>query len=539
MFQIENITTLVIEANGGMRSQLRDMLALTGITKVQFAVAAGAAVRKLRDNVFDLILCEYHLGAGQDGQHLLEDLRHNRIIPLETLFIMVTGERQYERVVGAAELAPSDYILKPFTPDALLARIRRSLVKREAFIPAYQAVAKDDLRGAIIYCREGETKFPPYLMDFLRLRGQLHLEIGEIDEAQTVYQRVLEVRAVPWARLGLAKTLHLQKRYDEAEEILAALVAENDTFLDAYDWLARNRNAAGTPQSAREALAVAVARSPHRINRLRQYGEACLAVGDHDGAERSMAEVVRKSKYSDFRDPEDHLRLVQAQLASGNLDRAEETIRDLDKSMAGLKKTRMCKALTAALYHGQTGNVDMAQAALRTALASSQEEHELSQGLRGELAKACFSLDMEEEATSVVMDMMRNATDANSIDAARKLLESQGKENLVAEVDRRLQAEVKTLMAAGVEKAQSGDFDGAVAEMMNAVRKMPGNIHVLFNAALAVLRHIEHRGWNDGLASEARSLIDRARRLDSTHPRLAALTEFLQGLHTKYGIRAA
>ena len=123
MFQIENITTLVIEANGGMRSQLRDMLALTGITKVQFAVAAGAAVRKLRDNVFDLILCEYHLGAGQDGQHLLEDLRHNRIIPLETLFIMVTGERQYERVVGAAELAPSDYILKPFTPDALLARI--------------------------------------------------------------------------------------------------------------------------------------------------------------------------------------------------------------------------------------------------------------------------------------------------------------------------------------------------------------------------------------------------------------------------------
>jgi len=37
---------------------------------------------------------------------LLEDLRHNKIIPLWTIFFMVTAERSYEKVVGAAELAP-------------------------------------------------------------------------------------------------------------------------------------------------------------------------------------------------------------------------------------------------------------------------------------------------------------------------------------------------------------------------------------------------------------------------------------------------
>ena len=106
MIDLATISALIVEANPNMRTQLRNMLNMCGIGKVQFAVTAGVAVRKLRDGRYDLILCEYHIGDGQDGQHLLEDLRHNAIIPLSTLFIMVTGERQYERVVSAAELAP-------------------------------------------------------------------------------------------------------------------------------------------------------------------------------------------------------------------------------------------------------------------------------------------------------------------------------------------------------------------------------------------------------------------------------------------------
>ena len=103
MPDLSPLTTLVIEANPNMRTQLRNMLGDSGIERVQLAVSAGAAVRKLREQSFDLILCEYHLGEGQDGQHLLEDLRSNNIIALKTLFIMVTGERQYEKVISAAD----------------------------------------------------------------------------------------------------------------------------------------------------------------------------------------------------------------------------------------------------------------------------------------------------------------------------------------------------------------------------------------------------------------------------------------------------
>ena len=64
-----------------------------------------------------------------------------------------------------------------------------------------------------------------------------------------------------------------------------------------------------------------------------------------------LAEVVRKGKYSDLRDPEDHVRLLQAQLGRGDTAQAEATIRDLERSMAGLDKTRMCTALSSALVH--------------------------------------------------------------------------------------------------------------------------------------------------------------------------------------------
>ena len=84
--------------------------------------------------------------------------------------------------------------------------------------------------------------------------------------------------------------------------------------------------------------------------------------------------------------------------------------------------------------------------------------------------------------------------------------------------------------------AHAGDFDGAVAEMMNAARKMPGNPHVLFNAALALLRHIENRGWNEAFAAQASALIERAQRLSPANPRLTAITEFMHELMKRFGI---
>ncbi|MDO9598639.1 MAG: response regulator [Azoarcus sp.] len=537
MATLDQLRVLVIESQPTMRAQLRTMLSAIGMEEVQFAVSAGMAVRRLREQRYDLILCEYNLGEGQDGQHLLEDLRSNEVIPLDTLFVMITGERNYERVVSTAELAPNDYILKPLAAEALRVRLMRALDKRDAFLPAWRLMAIGDTLGAIAYCKEALDRHPQYLIDFMRLQAELHTSAGQTTEAEAIYREILNGKNIPWARLGLARSLLLKKAYVEAERILTGLVTDNDRFIAAYDLLARLHEETGHAQAARDVLRTATEHSPFRLNRLRHLGELSLAVGDPSAAEEALAEVVRKGKYSDFRDPEDHVRLIQAQIALNKVDSASATITDLERSMGGQPKADLCKALSSAMLHAHTGDRARAQAALLAAAKSAPGAAKLSVGLKQELIKACFDHQLGDAGSEMVMDILRTSADEQTVESTRALLKSRGLEVLSKDIEQRIQTEVKDLISVGAEKAHAGDYDGAVAEMMNAARKMPGNPHVLFNAALALLRHIEHRGWNEPFAKQARALIDRARKLSPTSTRLSAITEFMHGLIKRYGIR--
>lgn len=534
--KIEDISVLIVDANAGMRTQLRNMLGLCGITKLALAVSAGVAVRKLRDQNFDIVLCEYHLGDGQDGQHLLEDLRHHHLIPLATLFLMITGESQHEKVISAAELAPNDYILKPFSAEKLLSRISRALAKRDVFIPTYKLVEAGNTLEAIESCRKGEVEHSLYLIDFLRLRAELHIAAGQAAEAQQVYDQVLDTKAVPWAKLGLAKTLYMQKQFGAAEEHLKELLAENEMYLDAYDWLARTREAAGRLEEAKDALESAVKVSPHTVRRLRKLGEVSTAVGDMETATRVLNTVVAKGKYSDFRDPEDHVLLIKAQLGSGDAAAAANTVRDLERSMDGQPKTALCKALSDAMVATHAGDSDKAAAALNEAIKFNDPRLGASMSIKKDLARICIENKQDDKAAEVIMDVMRHAADDAAVEAIKNMLIELGRPELGHQLAERIRSEVRSIMTEGAQLAQSGDYDGSVRQMLEAAEKLPGNTNVAFNAALALLKHIENIGWNEHFARNAKRFIDRVRKEDPGNRRLSALVNYYHALLKKHAI---
>ena len=191
---------LIVEPQSGMRTSLHNMLNQCEITKIDHAVSSGTAIRSLQARTYDIILCEYNLGEGQDGQQLLEDLRHHKLIPLSTIFIMVTAERTQTKVVSAAELAPTEYLLKPFTADALLERIGRAVERRTDLMPVYQLMEHGSLTQAVATCIEGERATPKFLVDFMRLRAELHVTLGQSGEAEAIYTKLHHVRGVAWAR---------------------------------------------------------------------------------------------------------------------------------------------------------------------------------------------------------------------------------------------------------------------------------------------------------------------------------------------------
>lgn len=515
------------------------MLGQCGIEDVQPAANAAAAIRKLEERAFDLILCEYALGEGQDGQQLLEDLRTHQLIPLSTLFIMVTAESSYERVVSTVEFAPNDYLLKPFTADSLLQRLTRALDKREAFMPAYGMIEIGHLQEAAEKCREGASLMPQYAIDFIRLRAELLVSLGQIKEAQTIYRRILEGKQVPWARLGLARTLYMQARHTEAAALLQQLVKDNHQFVEAYDWLARAHEAAGRMHEAQQALEAAVSVSPHALKRLKKLGDIAFGAGDMAVAEKSLSEVVRKSKHSDFRDPEHHVKLVKVFIEKGDLNQAEKTIRDLDRSMQGMRQTEACSALSSALVLSRAGEEEKAVEAINRAVEASRANTALSDDLKIDLVKTCLEHGQRESATEMISEVMRNAADDQALEKAKGVLEGAGLKSMADELALKIRQDVMSLIATGASHAEGGDYEGAVDFMLQAVRKMPGNTQVGMNAALALLKLIEHRGWNEKFAGQARDLIDRSRENDPSNPRIASLTAYFQNMLSKYGIRPA
>ncbi|MFL6635926.1 MAG: tetratricopeptide repeat protein [Massilia sp.] len=534
MNELDGLNALIIEPHAGMRSTIHNMLNMCGLSKIDHVGSSNQAIKHLGLKHYDLILCEYALEGGQDGQQLLEDVRHHKLMPLSTMFFMVTAEGDYGKVVSAAELGPTDYVLKPFTADRLLERIARGLERRNALLPVYELMEAGSQREAIGACLEGEERHPRYLVDFMRLRAELHMFLGEPHDAEPVYRKLIETKAIAWARLGLAKTLFLRERYDDAREMLEDLVDSNKNFLDAYDWLARTHEAAGALDAAQAVLAEAVAVSPHAVRRLRKLGETALEAGDHDTAEKILKQVVSKAKYSEFKDPQDHVRLVQTLVRKGDPVQAAAVIRDLDKSMAFQKHTPLCSAIASSLVHEYTGNEARLAESLAAALAGSQEAPELRPEIKLELARTCIENGMEEGAAEIVRDVMRNAPNGAAVARAMAVFENAGQAETAQKLALESRQQVVDLVATGAAKAKSGDYKGAVVLMQEAATKLPDNPQVVFNAALATLKCLEHDGWDERLGQQAQGFIAGVRRLDPVNPKLAALAGLHQQILKKY-----
>jgi tetratricopeptide (TPR) repeat protein len=534
------LTVLVIDPSPGIRANLQNMLNQSGVSRVEYAVNAGTAVKQLARRGYDVILCEYDLdsagGEGQDGQQLLEDLRHHKLIPPWAIFIMLTSEASHDKVVSAAELAPTEYILKPFTVETLNQRIQRALARRAAMLPAYQQIAHGNPGAAIQTCIAAALEQPRHAVDFARLRAELHASLKEHEQAEGVYRQLIAARPLGWARLGLGRTLHSQGRIDEAIDLLEQLVRDNPRLMAAYDLLARCFEERGEHAEAQKTLEDAVDISPHMVRRLRKLGEVALETGDVAAAEKSFKQVVTRSRYSEFRNPEDHVNLVKALVRKGDPQAAAGVVRDLERSLRGTPELDACKAISTALLHEAEGNQAGAVADLRSAVTAVRAGSTLSRGLKIGLTQSLLGHRLDKEAEEVMLTAMSGQDGAITVQQAMNVFAKAGRPDLADGMGKQLRAQAQILLGIADEKRNMGDVRGAVQTLIEALHMSPGNLKVMIAVVGGILRQIMEMGWDHPLAGLAAEQLENIRTLDPAHPRLKALEDEFAAAKRKYGI---
>jgi DNA-binding response OmpR family regulator len=535
---------LIVDRHPPARDSLRLMLGALGVTAVHGAGNSAEVIRQLKGNRFDIILSDFVLDDGRDGQQLLEELRHAQLIPLSTVYLIITSERAYTNVVALAELAPDDYLIKPFTGEQLQARLVKAIFKKHVLRKIYENIERGTLQEAIAACDRVIQQQPAYMYDALRFKGELLHTQGRIREAEEVFRRVLEGRVVPWAKMGLATALRDRGALDEAEQLAHQVTEETPEFLAAYDFLASVHEAQGKLAEAQQALQRAADVSPHNTVRQRLVGDVAARNKDLLAAEKAYGKVMERSKGSSLRTVDDFANLSRVLVERGNIDASRKINADLKREYRGDKQAELAALVGESLCLHAEGASGKAEQLVEQALALQSEvineaaakgKH-VSQRLAVDLAHACFASGKTDDAHKIMRQVAaENNEDLHLIEHISDVFEKTGQGDAGKAMLEQVGKEIIELNNQGVMAARAGDLEGAVKLLIQAAEQVP-NLQFLVNAAKAIFTYMGQTTWDNDLAARAVGYLQRAQRRDPKNPKVASAREMYINVAKKFGV---
>ena len=535
---------LIVDRHSPARDSMRLMLGALGVTLVHGAGNSAEVIRQVKANRFDIVLSDFVLDDGRDGQQLLEELRHAHLIPLSTVYMIITSERGYTNVVSLAELAPDDYLIKPFTADQLQARLIRAIYKKDVLRKIYEQIERGALQEAIVACDRVIQQQPQFVYDALRFKGDLLHTLGRTHEAEEVFRRVLEGRVVPWAKMGLATALRDRGALVEAEQLAEQVTAEAPDYLSAYDFLASVHEAQGKLEAAQQTLQRAADASPHNTVRQRLVGDVAARNKDLLAAEKAYGKVIERSKGSSLRTVDDFANLSRVLVDRGDVAASRKIVAEMKREWRGDKQAELAALVTESLCLNSEGAAEKAQHLVDQALSlqktiseeAAEKGKHVSQRLAVDLAHACYATGKEGEATKIMRQVAaENHEDKNLIEHITGVFAKTGQHDAGKALLDQVGKEIVELNNKGVLAARSGDLEGAVQLLIQAVEQVP-NLQFLVNAAKAIFALMDKKGWDEPLAARAVDYLQRAQRKDRKSAKVASARELYVTVAKKYGI---
>lgn len=530
--QLKGLRALVIDDIREMRSMLRDTLAEAQIKDIVLAPDARAAVDAIRSAPFNLILSDYDLGAGTDGQQLLEYLRQERLMPPGGLFFIISADSTIDRVASAAEMLPDGYLVKPVATEQLLTRIEEALARHVELRPMYAAVHDGRFEEGLQQCERFLKAGPRFRIELLRHMSMCQTALGRWDDALLTYRAALKVRSsMTWASIGIARCCVAMGDLDAARQRLTTVLKDRPYHAGAYDLLLELLERTGDLSGALKVATRAAEHIPSAVRSRRQAEIAYLA-DDLEIADTALTKVVRQTANAITRDSRNSALLAQVSLARGDPKRAMQLIA---KEAADLPKDARTQALAAAIdvqaWTALRRPAEAAEAGKRLAKAFDLDAEPRTRLL---IAKAALTAGMTEAGMKVLEEAVRaaermsSAENASTRALAAKVLADAGMSERATDLTADRSEEAAKEAEGAVRKLRSGLFDEAVEMVNAALPKAREHTGVLTAAVEIYLMTMRVKGVRPDLLAQVRSALGRLRARGTADPdRLKRMDAYL------------
>lgn len=303
MFSYRDKKILIVDDQKAFHVMLKTMLTNQGAKNITFTESAEQAVRLANRLQFDIYLFDYNLGSGKNGAQLLDYLKQNKLIPNHSLCFIITGDSDKGMVLTAIEKSPDDYLMKPFSQVQLSNRLEAATQRRKLFQEIFQAIEDEAFEVAINLCKEKIHKEPKLRGLCKNLLADIYIQIKQFEAADRILKPLVDLRPLVRPSISLGKSYYLQKKYEEAIQVLSRLIENSPLQMEAYQWLARAYKGDGQLNKALLILSQAANTTHHSMERHQEVALLANEMEEHQIMLTSYAAILQLSRNSFYPDP--------------------------------------------------------------------------------------------------------------------------------------------------------------------------------------------------------------------------------------------
>lgn len=534
MIDYSNKRFLVVDDFSEFRTAVTGMLRMMAVRQVDTAPRGEDAIAMCRNTRYDVILHDYNLGAGKNGQQVLEELHHAKLLSPHCIFVMCTAESSQAMVMSALECEPDAYLTKPFNRASLQQRLDKLVERKTALKPILDALEKQDQRAIVSACDQVMQEHKRFAPQCQRYRANALKELGRNNELEKMLQELAGDRPVPWVIIALGNLWLDQGKLPEALELFQNAISQFPMLPALFDGLAAVYRAMGEPARAQEYIEQGIRISPNSLQRQQTLGKLAKTNGDLDNAVRAYRQAVDLGRNSAFQNPENHLGLASTlNQQAGDQAPSPKALMEIRKTLGDLGKSwkddvglQARATLVEAQTLVKTGNAKEAERMMATASAHlAQMETFFSPEAALELAQQWSELGQKDKAATVLRTCAEMYGDDPKVMAS--VAEQTDDPAILA-----AGTQAQELNKQGIRLYQKQQFPEALTAFRQARALQPRNISFALNTAQSLLRLLLAKA-DPALKDECTDCLEQVRSMpasDARHARYLKLRQTVEGL---------